>query len=145
MATWTLQNACFRTLFANQHVKGSKTLRKCAQQHVYANVPVISNKLSSVKCFLLGTEILRPISNTFTAAHIHSCHNWQNQRFKFKRTYHQTHQHFVNFDCFCQIYIKIWVFWKINHLHSFNMSEVIASEKCGYLNALKLLFSNNLR
>ena len=36
-------------------------------------------------------------------------------------------------------------FQKKDQLHSFNISEVIDSEKCGYLNARKLLFQNTLR
>ena len=32
-----------------------------------------------------------------------------------------------------------------DQLHSLNISEVIDSEKCGYLNARKLLFQNTLR
>ena len=70
-------NSCFRTPFVNQPVKGSKTLLKSRGQHFDANVPLISHKLSSVACLLVGSEILAPLFNTLTARHMYSSHNWQ--------------------------------------------------------------------
>ena len=40
------------------------------------------------------------------------------------------------------MYIRFQEFLEKVHLQSFNMSEVIDSEKYGYLNALKLLFQD---
>ena len=56
----------------------------------------------------------------------------------------QTINIFSKFYCISEIYIKVWVFLKKDHLHSLNISEVIASQKCGYLNALKLFIKNTL-
>ena len=71
------ENSCFKTPFANQRVKVAKTLLKSSRQHFQPNVPLISNKLSSVSCLLVRSEILGPLFNTLTAAEIHSFHNWQ--------------------------------------------------------------------
>ena len=71
------ENYCFKTPFANQPVKMAKTLLKSSRQHFQPNVPLISNKLSSVSCLLVRSEILGPLFNTLTAAEMHSCHNWQ--------------------------------------------------------------------
>ena len=43
------------------------------------------------------------------------------------------------------IYIKFWHFGEKPQLHSSNISKVIDSQKCGYLNARKLQFHNILR
>ena len=77
VVTWMLLNSCFRTPFGNQPVKGSKTLLKFARQQFYANVPLISNKLSCVSCLLVGSEMLGHFFETLTADHMYSCDNWQ--------------------------------------------------------------------
>ena len=70
-------DSCFRKLFGNQAVKGSKTLLKSGRQHFFANVPLISNKLSCGSCLLVGSEFLGPLFNTFTGDQVYSCYNWQ--------------------------------------------------------------------
>ena len=61
----------------NQSVKGSKTLLKSARELFYANVPLISNKLSCVSCLLVGSEILKPLFTTLMADDMYCCCNWQ--------------------------------------------------------------------
>ena len=70
-------NSCFRTTLGNQRVNVLKTLLWAAQQHFYANFILISSKLSCLWCLILRSEILGPLFNTLTAAHMHCCHNWQ--------------------------------------------------------------------
>ena len=77
VVTRTPLSSCFRTQFGNQRVKGSKTMLKCAPVHFYANVPLISNKLSVVWCLLDESDILEPLFNTLMGAHMYSCHNCQ--------------------------------------------------------------------
>ena len=70
-------NSCFRTTLGNQRVNVLKTLLWAARQHFYANFILISSKLSCLWCLIVRPEILGPLFNTLTAAHIHCCHNWQ--------------------------------------------------------------------
>ena len=51
----------FRTPFGNQPVKVFKTLPKSAGHHFYANVLLISKKLSCVSCLLVRYGILRSL------------------------------------------------------------------------------------
>ena len=72
-----LKNWCLGTSFANQRVKKSKTLLNFAQQHFYANLPLISKILTCVWCLLVGSRILGPLFNRLTDDHMFSSHNWQ--------------------------------------------------------------------
>ena len=49
-----------------------------------------------------------------------------------------------NFDSILAIYTKVCAFGKKDELQTLKISEVIDSEKYGYLNAGKLFFSNTL-
>ena len=71
------ERSSFGILFGSQRVKGSKTLMKSAQQHLSANLPLISNKLSCVSWLLVRSEILGPFSKMLTADHKYPCHNWE--------------------------------------------------------------------
>ena len=64
-----------RTHFGKQLVMGSKTLLKSPNPHFYANVSLITHKLSCVSCLLVGCEILGPLFNTLRAHQIYASHN----------------------------------------------------------------------
>ena len=77
VVTWMPENSSFGTEIPNQWAKLSKTLLTFPRQHFYANVPLISSKLSCVWCLLVRCQILRPLFNTLMVAQMHFCHNWQ--------------------------------------------------------------------
>ena len=58
VVTWMPEWFHLRTPFGGQGVKWPRILLKSTQQHFYASFPLISNKLSSVSCLLVGSEIL---------------------------------------------------------------------------------------
>ena len=137
-------HSCLRTPFLNQPVKGSKTLLKSARQHFHANVPLISNKFSCTSCALVGFKILAHFFNTLTPITCIAFIIDRNSCNKFKRNYVENYQHLLEALLNFRNLHKISSILKKDHLHCFNMSEVIDSKKCGYLNALKLLFQNTL-
>ena len=77
VSSWMPSNSCLKTPFANQRVKGSKTLLKSARQHFYANLPLISNKLSFVWCLIVWSQDLGLLFNSLTADHMYSSQSWQ--------------------------------------------------------------------
>ena len=92
------------------------------------------------------SEISRLLGNTLSPDDIHSRQNSENfpqhpqtplpqKRQTFSRIFipfFESTQSFVHFE-------------EKDQLHTLNIWEAIESEKCGYLNAWKLLFYNNLR
>ena len=68
----------------------------------------------------------------------------RNSRNKFKDNYLQSRQQFLPGLLDFQNLHQILSILKKNHLHVFNMSKVIHTKKCGYLNALNLMFQNIL-
>ena len=60
-------------------------------------------------------------------------------------TISKTENIFLNFWCIFASCTKFCQFWRKDRLYSLNISEVIHSDKYGYLNGHKLLFQNILR
>ena len=80
------------------------------------------------------------------ADNMYSPHNWKKFPQEFKRNFLKIEKQLLQF------LLRIWnlhpilcIFKKNDHLDSLNISEVIDSEKCSYLNAKKQLFQNTFR
>ena len=146
MICWMPENSYLRTPSRNEPVKGSKTRLKSAWQHFQHNVTLISTKLSYLSWVIVESELLGSLFTTLTVDHIYSCDNWQKVSpiTSSNAIIFKTIKILSKFYCIFKIYIKFWAFLEKLYHHSFNMSDIIDSEKCGYLNALKLLFQNTL-
>ena len=70
------ESSCFRTIFACQSVDGCKTLLKSFWQQVYANFPLIQEKLGQKTAALVRCEILGLFGNRLAADHMYSRHYW---------------------------------------------------------------------
>ena len=64
--------------FASQRLTGSQTLLKHARHHFYTTAPLIWDKLSWKKLFLVKSEILALFGNTLTVNEKYSRHNIEN-------------------------------------------------------------------
>ena len=84
-------------------------------------------------------DILGLFGNTLTADHMRETSATCSSAIISK-----TKNIFWNFYGICASYKKILQFAKKDQLHTLNISVVIDSEKSGYMNARKLLFSNTL-
>ena len=110
---------CFRTPFGGQGIKWPKTLLKSTHQHRYASFPLMSNKLSSVSCLLVGYEILRPFSNMLTTNHNYFCHNCQKFTEKVQQQLSSKVKKFsASFIRFLKFTQNFKGFEKKDHLHS---------------------------
>ena len=88
-------NWCFRKPFGNEPVKESKIVLKSPQHHFYANVQLISKKLSFVWCLLVGSEILGPLITRWRPITCILVIIDRNSHNKFKYNYLQNCQHFL--------------------------------------------------
>ena len=145
LVSWIPESSCFRTLFWSQQVNGSARLRKCARRCFYANFPLISNKSRTSRSLLVKLEILVLCFNKLTGVHMYSRLNreifpqivWTKLSQKPKT--------------FIQIFIAfLKSTWNFQHfgekgeLHSLNISEVIDTGECRFLNSQNLLLQNTL-
>ena len=75
--------------------------------------------------------------HTLTADYEHSRSNRENLLLPTQMQLSKKTKNFLScFYCIFGIYIKLWTFWKKkNEPHSLSISEIIDSEKRGYLNA----------
>ena len=64
--------------------------------------------------------------------------------FHLKYIYLKNQRHFTGFCSIFAVCIKFGTFRKKNDPHSLSISEIINSERRGYLNALKVLFLKTL-
>ena len=124
---------------------------KSPWKHFYPNFLLIKETLSWKTSLLVRSEILGLFGNTLTDDHMYSrrslreisgrCSNatiW-----KTKKILSIFYWVFEMCRKFCAVLKKRSVsdsFWKKDQLYSLNISEVIVSKKCGYLNAEKGCF-----
>ena len=146
VVTSMAESSCFRTHFGNRPRHGSQTLVETARRHFYSIFSLIWDKLSYKTSFLVRSEILGFFGNTLTTDHMYSRHNWDKLTQQVQTSLSQKPK------TFCEIFLKFLKcrknfahFQKKDQLHGLNISEVIGSKKCGYLNGRKLPFQNTLR
>ena len=134
---------CFRTHFGSERVHGSQTLHKSPWQHFYPNFQLIQDKLSWKTCLWIRLKISGLFFNMLTADNVYSAHNL--------KKFHQRIQTQLSekwktisriFIPFSKSAANSSYLQKKDHLDSLNISQVIDSEKCSYLNAKKQLFQN---
>ena len=143
--TWMAESSYFRRPFGSQHVKCSETLLKSEQRQFYANSPLISRKLSCLSCLLVVAEVWGALSNMVRTNDKYSCHNWEKFLQKVQPQLSSKPKiFFASFITFLKFTENFEGFFKKDHVHSSIIFEVIESEKCGYLNARKVLFQNTL-
>ena len=99
--------------------------------------------MSWKRSLLFRSEVLGVLGNTLTGDHIY-CRHYFRQIFE-SAIITKPENVFWIFFTFSESTQNFAQFEKKYHLHSSNISEVIDSEKCGYLNAWKLLFQNSFR
>ena len=89
--------------------------------------------MSEKKLFLLRSEILRPLDNTWTANYVYPCSNRENLQIQIQKNYLKNHQFLQHFDSLSGIYIKFVIFSEKKKPHKSSISEVIDSEMSAYL------------
>ena len=145
VVAWMPESSCFRTLLHSQSVHGCQTLLKFVWHHVYPNFPLIQNKLNQKASLLVRFEIVWLFGNRLAADHMYSGHNWGKSLKQVKiRSISKPETICQKIYCKFTIYTEFCSFWKKGQLYSLNSWEVTDSEKCGFLNARKLLFQNTL-
>ena len=139
---------CFWKPFASERVNESQKLRISAEKCFFPTFSSFWAKLSLKKLFLTASKILRLLVNTLTANDEYSRSNREYLRFENQINYLKNHKHFWPFFFFFfstfPIFIKFPIFWKQHQRHSSNISEVISSERCAYLNGYQGLFLKTL-
>ena len=140
------KSSFFRRNFRNQRVHGSQTLTKSARQHFYPKFLLIQDKLSDETSLLVRSEILRLFGKTVTDDHMYYRHNWHQFRQQIQTPLSPKVKIVSQiFFAFLKSTENFAYFQEKDQLHSLNILEVIDSERCGYLNARKLLFQNTVR
>ena len=129
------ETSCFRTPFANERVNGFQTLPKSARHHYYPLFSSIRGKLSWKKSPSVWYEILRLFVNALTADDKYSGSNMQ----KFPQQFHTPlSQKQKTFSGFFIAFLKYT--WNLEHFQkkdeyrSLIISEIIDTERYGYLN-----------
>ena len=146
MVAWILESFCFRTPFGSQSVHESETLLNYSGYTVYLNFAVIQHILTQKTSLLVRSKIVGVFGKALAGDHMYSCHNWGKFAQHVKNPLSQKRKTFFGiFIAFFQSTQNFQHFEKKIHLYSLNSWEVIDCEKCGCLNALKLLFQNTLR
>ena len=138
---------CFRTSFASKRVHGSQTLYKSPWEHFHPNFSLlIQDKLSWQK----GPESDWKSEDCFSTP-------WwsitcilviikRNSRNKFTRNSQKNEKSFLQFLLHFWNLDEIFIYLENkDQLDSVNISEVMDSAKCSYLNAKKELFQNTFR
>ena len=139
------ESSCFRTPFPSQSVHRSQKLLKSERQHFYPNSPLIQHILSYKRSLLVRSEILGLFGNTLAPDHMYSRRNSEKFPQQVKTPLSEKRKT-VPAICiaFLQSTRNFVHFGTGDELHRLNIWEVIDSEKCGDLNAPKLLFQNTI-
>ena len=138
---------CFSKPFRSEHVNESQKLLKSAEKYLFHTFSSIWAKLSLKKLFLIRFHILGLLVNTLTANCKYSRKNRENLPLQiqiklYKKPYTFSGTFFLIFVS--AIYIKFPMFWKKYERHTSNISEVLDSGRCAYLNAFQGLFLKTL-
>ena len=135
VATETTKRSFFRTPFANERVNGFETLLKSARHYYYHLFSSIRGKLSWKKSPSVWYEILRLFLNALTADDKYSGSNMQNFPQQFQTPLSQKQRTFSEFFiAFLKCAWNLEHFQKKHEYPSLIISEIIDTERCGYLN-----------
>ena len=135
VATYTSKRSCFRTPFGKERVNGFQTLLKSARHHYYPLFSSIRGKLSWKKSPSVWYEILRLFVNALTADDNYSGSNIQNLQQQFQTPLSQNQKTFSGFFvAFLKCTCNLEHFQKKDEYPSLIISEIIDTERCGYLN-----------
>ena len=135
VATWTSKRSSFRTPFANKRVNGFQTLLKSARHHYYPLFSSIPEKLSWKKSPSVWYKILSLFVNALTADDKYSGSNMQNLRQQFQTPLSHKQKTFSGFFiAFLKCALNLQYFEKKDEYPSLIISEIIDTERRGYLN-----------
>ena len=126
---------CFWKPFGTERVNESQKLLISAEKCFFATFSSFGAKLSYKNLFLIRFEILGLLANTLTANYEYSRSNRENLPLEIQIKLSKKPQTFLTFffSTF-RCYINLPMFWTQHHCHSSNISEVIYSKRCAYLN-----------
>ena len=121
-------------------------LLKSARHHYYPLFSSIRGKLSWKKSPSIWYEILRLFVNALTADDKYSGSNMQNLQQQFETLLSHKQNTFTRFFiAFLKCAWNLQNFPKKDEYPSLIISEIIDTEKRGYLNVLKVLLQNTIR
>ena len=121
-------------------------LLKSARHHYYPLFSSIRGKLSWKKSPSIWYEILRLFVNALTADDKYSGSNMQNLQQQFETLLSHKQNTFTRFFiAFLKCAWNLENFPKKDEYPSLIISEIIDTEKRGYLNVLKVLLQNTIR
>ena len=136
----------FRTAFGNQPVNGEETLLKSARHYYYPIFPLIWDTLSWKKSALVRSKILGLFVNTLTAEYMYSGRNMQTFTQQVQTPLTLKQKTFSGF--FIAFHKSTWNgehFTEKEVSSSLSISEIIDSNRSGYLSAWKALLQNSFR
>ena len=139
------ESSFFRTPFESQIVHEIQTLLNSAGHPIYLYFAVVQRILSQKTSLLVRSKIVAVFNKALAVDHISFRHNWGKFLQHVKIPLSQKGKTFLEiFIAFFQSTQNLTHFQKKAQLHSLNSWEAIDFEKCGFLNARKLLFQNTL-
>ena len=127
---------CFWKTFGIERVNESQKLLNSAEKYFFPTFSSFWGKLSLEKLFLIRSEILALLVNTLNGNYEYSPSNRENLQLQIQIKLSQEPQTFLlYFLLIFWIYIKLPTFLNRDERLRSNISQVIDSERCGYLNA----------
>ena len=134
-------SSCFRTPFANKRIHGTQTLLEHALQRFYPNFPLLYEKVSWKISPLVRSQIMDMFGNRFTADRMYFPHRWEKLQQQVQKLLSHKRSIFSPIlFAFLESTQNFTHFEQKDRLHSFHVSEVIDTDKCGSFNARNLLF-----
>ena len=135
VATETSERSCFTTPSANERVNRFQTLLKSARHCYYPVFWSIRGKLSWKKSPSVSYKVLRLFVHALTADDKYSGSNMQNFPKQFQTPLSQKQKTFSGFFiAFLKCTWNLEHFQKKDEYHSLIFSEIIDTERRGYLN-----------
>ena len=129
-----------------QHVNGSQTLLRSSPNQRHTTLPLISDRGSRKRVFLIRSELLGQFVNTLTADNNYSRQgweiSWQQVPRPISRKAKISAQFFV---AFLKSTLNLEYFEKKDQSHSLSINEIINCETGSYLNGQKTIFHATLR
>ena len=136
----------FMQRFGRQHVKGSQTLLRSAQNQFLTTLPLFREGGSSKRFLLVTSEQLRQFVNTLTTDYKYSRSNWENLSHQVPM---QTSLKLKTCPRFFIVFLKSTLnfeyFEKKDQSQSLSVTDIINCETCSYLNVQKAIFQATLR